>query len=551
MALAPTAKVVLGSIAFGIFWILAVFPAVPFLPIGRTAGSLLGAMLMVMFRVTSPEEAYAAIDLQILGLLFGTMVVSVFLERADMFKHLGKLLSWKSRGGTDLLCRVCLISAISSALFTNDTCCVVLTEFILKIARQNNLPPQPFLLALASSANIGSSATPIGNPQNLVIAVQSRISFGKFLFGIFPAMLIGIFVNTGILLMYYWKLLSNEKDVEVAVVDTTDGVAQPYVTSHRFSPATMSHITSSQEWNADAILLCSSINGDAGHVETLRNRISSSESDIHSGVNGKADSKMALNGKKEAETAFLASTRKEEGLSSKRFERNGSFMNGTKNDYSFHSFEEKEAPMERWKVLLWNGCVYLVTTAMLMSLLMGLNMSWSAISAALALIVLDFKDARPCLEKVSYSLLIFFCGMFITVDGFNKTGIPSALWDFMEPYARIDTATGTAVLAVVILFLSNVASNVPTVLLLGARVAASAAEISPGQETRAWLILAWVSTVAGNLSLLGSAANLIVCEQARRSQSYGYNLSFLTHLRFGFPSTIIVTAVGLILMGIY
>ena len=59
-------------------------------------------------------------------------------------------------------------------------------------------------------------------------------------------------------------------------------------------------------------------------------------------------------------------------------------------------------------------------------------------------------------------MLIFFCGMFITVDGFNKTGIPSAFWDFMEPYARIDTPTGTAVLALVILLLSNVASNVPT-----------------------------------------------------------------------------------------
>lgn len=52
--------------------------------------------------------------------------------------------------------------------------------------------------------------------------------------------------------------------------------------------------------------------------------------------------------------------------------------------------------------------------------------------------------------------------MFITVDGFNKTGIPTALWDLMEPYAKIDQAKGTAVLAVVILVLSNVASNVPT-----------------------------------------------------------------------------------------
>ena len=64
--------------------------------------------------------------------------------------------------------------------------------------------------------------------------------------------------------------------------------------------------------------------------------------------------------------------------------------------------------------------------------------------------------------QVSYSLLIFFCGMFITVDGFNKTGIPSKLWELMEPYSHIDHPAGIAVLAVVILVLSNLASNVPT-----------------------------------------------------------------------------------------
>lgn len=87
-----------------------------------------------------------------------------------------------------------------------------------------------------------------------------------------------------------------------------------------------------------------------------------------------------------------------------------------------------------------------------------------------------------------------------------------------------------------------------SVLLLGARVAASAAAISPADEKKAWLILAWVSTVAGNLSLLGSAANLIVCEQARRAPILGYNLSFWNHLKFGVPSTLIVTAIGLALI---
>ncbi|KAJ4824952.1 hypothetical protein Tsubulata_014973 [Turnera subulata] len=543
MVMASAVKVALGSIAFAIFWVLAVFPAVPFLPIGRTAGSLLGAMMMVLFRVLTPDQAYAAIDLPILGLLFGTMVVSVYLERADMFKYLGKLLSWRSKGAKDLLCRICIISAISSALFTNDTSCVVLTEFVLKIARQHNLPPHPFLLALASSANIGSSATPIGNPQNLVIAVQSNISFGKFLFGILPAMLVGITVNIAILMCMYWRLLSAaQKDEEDGIAEI---VADEDVSSHRFSPATMSHFTSlnSQEWNSrlDSLNMqnSSEMNGHASPVESLRNRVKS-ESEIRSvASSGAYDSARNSSASKEV-TTDGPPQKKDESVASKRV--------ASSVDILAQLNEGKEDFSTKWKRMLWKSCVYLVTVGMLVALLMGLNMSWTTITAALALVVLDFKDARPCLEKVSYSLLIFFCGMFITVDGFNKTGIPSTLWDIMEPYAQIDHAAGTAVLALVVLVLSNLASNVPTVLLLGGRVAASAAAISAADEKKAWLILAWVSTVAGNLSLLGSAANLIVCEQARRAPNFGYDLSFWKHLKFGLPSTILVTAVGLTLI---
>ncbi|XP_021827136.1 silicon efflux transporter LSI2 [Prunus avium] len=546
MAMASSVKVVLGSIAFAVFWVLAVFPAVPFLPIGRTAGSLLGAMLMVIFRVLTPDQAYAAIDLPILGLLFGTMVVSIYLERADMFKYLGKLLLWKTQGAKDLLCRICLISAISSALFTNDTSCVVLTEFVLKVAKQHNLPPHPFLLALASSANIGSAATPIGNPQNLVIAVQSKIPFGKFVIGILPAMLVGIFVNALILLCMFWRLLSvhkNEEDPAGEVVVEED------VSSHRFSPATLSHSASlnSQEWNSrleNADLKSSpNFSGNIDNAETLRNRLPSSENEINKVHSGALDSARNSIASKE-ETVDVSSHKREETILSERAASNNRLRDACPTE----SLEGKENLTTRWKRLLWKSGVYLVTIGMLIALLMGLNMSWCAITAALALVVLDFTDAGPSLQKVSYSLLVFFCGMFITVEGFNKTGIPSALWDFMEPHAHIDHATGIAVLALTILVLSNLASNVPTVLLLGARVAASAAAISAAEEKKAWLLLAWVSTVAGNLSLLGSAANLIVCEQARQSPYLAYTLSFWSHLKFGVPSTLLVTAIGLTLI---
>ncbi|WRX17343.1 Citrate transporter-like domain - like 4 [Theobroma cacao] len=501
MAMASSVKVVLGSIAFAIFWVLAVFPAVPFLPVGRTAGSLLGAMLMVLFGVITPDQAYDAIDLPILGLLFGTMVVSVYLERADMFKYLGKLLAWKSKGAKDLLFRICLISAISSALFTNDTSCVILTEFVLKIARQHNLPPHPFLLALASR--------------------------------ILPAMLVGVLVNALLLLCMYWRVLSVQKDEEDP---SRAAVAEEDVISHRFSPATMSHISpmNPQEWNSTFdsmnVIRSPNANGSTAHVETLRNRVKSADqNEIQRVPSGAIDSARNSNASKEA-TTDDHSHGKEEPVASKMIALTDSLQDVC----SVQPSEEKENLPRRWKRRFWKFSVYFVTLGMLISLLMGLNMSWTAVTAALALIVVDFQDAQPCLEKVSYSLLIFFCGMFITVDGFNKSGIPSTLWNLMEPYAKINHVSGIAILAIVILGLSNLASNVPT---------ASAAAISASDEKKAWLMLAWVSTVAGNLSLLGSAANLIVCEQARRAPQLGYTLSFWKHLKFGVPSTLIVTAI--------
>ncbi|KAJ6417649.1 hypothetical protein OIU84_001102 [Salix udensis] len=498
MALAPLVKLVLGTFAFAIFWVLAVFPAVPFLPIGRTAGSLLGAILMVIFQLISPAQAYASIDLSILGLLFGTIVVSVYLERADAFIYLSKLLSWKSLGAEDLVCRVCLLSAISSAFFTNDTSCMMLTEFVLQVAKQHNLPPQPFLLALASSSNIGSSASPIGNPQNLVVAVNGQIPFLTFFVGIAPAAVVGVFVNAVIIICMYWReLSSHHKEEDDANAET---VADDDTSFYRLSPATSPHFPRSS-FQERSILLdmegSPSSHGNSAYFNTLRYRSDAGETDML-----------------RVPSIMLESA----GNSS---------------------------ACKKWKSILWKSCVYLVTLGMLIAMVMGINMSWAAVTAAVALMVLDFKDAQPCLEKVSYSLLILFCGMFMTIEGFNKTGIPGCLWEFVEPFAQINRASGIAVLAVLILVLTNMVSNVPTVLLLGARMAASAACISPDYVKKSWLTLAWVSTVAGNLSLLGSAANMVVCEQASRAPNLGYNLSFWSHLKFGVPSTIIVTAIGL------
>jgi Na+/H+ antiporter NhaD/arsenite permease-like protein len=121
--------------------------------------------------------------------------------------------------------------------------------------------------------------------------------------------------------------------------------------------------------------------------------------------------------------------------------------------------------------------------------------------------------------RVDWELLVLFSGLFMVTASVRELGILS----LMEPLAI--TAPG---LAGVTVLLSNLISNVPAVLLLYTLI--------PAGDNQGWLLLAAASTLAGNLTLLGSVANLIVAEAARRE---GHHLGFLEHLRFGLPLTLL------------
>eukprot|EP00271_Cylindrocystis_brebissonii_P003797 TRINITY_DN1503_c6_g1_i1.p1 TRINITY_DN1503_c6_g1~~TRINITY_DN1503_c6_g1_i1.p1 ORF type:complete len:613 (-),score=101.55 TRINITY_DN1503_c6_g1_i1:1747-3585(-) len=606
-----TRKVVLGTIAFVVFWVMAVFPSVKVLPIGRTAGTLASAVLMVMFQVLSPAEAYAAIDLPILGLLFGTMLVSAYLERCDLFENLRLLLTWRTQGSADLLCRLCLLAGAMSAVLTNDTACVTLTAFVLDLCHRKNLPPQPFLLALASSANIGSAATPIGNPQNVIIAIEGGISFDRFLYGVLPAVVVGLILNMLFLLGLYWGPLIGKGGIgnQGGIVTRTSSEGEGAVIvkggglkgegerkgsegrEGRWDIGTddverqlrVPLIDHSNETSATAIP--SSVNDTPVH--------STDRTSFHSAADGPVLLAVLIEDQQRREGALerpqlpalhadgaltvhdrMLTEHADRGLTmptttaSQQQEQQQQPQEQQQQEQQQQQVSQRcphcQGPREvdepeghllllaaadEWPRRRFKWGVYLATMAMLACFLAGLNLSWVAVSAAVILMCLEYADATPMLlQKVSYPLLVFFSGMFIAVEGFNRTGLPGMLWEALAPYAGLDTVGGTAIMATVVTILSNLISNVPTVLLIGPRLAASAF-FTPGvSKEHASLLLAWVSTVAGNFSLLGSAANIIVCEQASRAGRHGYELSFWSHLRFGLPSTIIISAIGCFLV---
>jgi Na+/H+ antiporter NhaD/arsenite permease-like protein len=166
----------------------------------------------------------------------------------------------------------------------------------------------------------------------------------------------------------------------------------------------------------------------------------------------------------------------------------------------------------------------LITGGLLVAFLIGVPPSEATLVAAgLLFITRRVKPAR-ILNKIDWDLLVMFSGLFVVTQGVEKLGI-------LDLFKGL-VGTPLSILGVTAL-LSNLVSNVPAVLLLQ--------HLVPDPDTKTWLLLASVSTLAGNLTLLGSVANLIVAEAVAK---LGYHLSFWEHLRFGLPLTVLTLGVA-------
>ena len=177
------------------------------LPIGRPAGALLGAVAMVLLGVLSPPEALAAIDGATIVLLFGMMALAAYLERSGAFAHLTALATRALRTPRRLLLGVAIAPGLLSAILLNDAVCLFLAAPLAELCTRRGLPHGPFLIALATSANIGSAATLVGNPQNMIVGSLSGYGFVPFLAAVGPAAAVGLAVNAALLLLYYARRL--------------------------------------------------------------------------------------------------------------------------------------------------------------------------------------------------------------------------------------------------------------------------------------------------------------------------------------------------------
>jgi len=391
-------------IVFALTYAVLGFGSLPPLRIDRTGAALIGATAMVGLGVLSPHEAVAAIDFHTLALLLGMMILVAHLKLAGFFGWLdARLVRWAGSPRRIVVLTVWLSGAIS-ALFVNDTACLLLTPLVLEVALAMRRNPLPFLLAVAMGSNLGGVATIVGNPQNMLVASFSHISYARFLVVLLPVALAGLALGSLLLAWMFRRDLAGDAAI----------------TAPAAAPA------------LDRPLLIKSL---------------------------------------------------------------------------------------------------VVTGLLLLALIAGVTPSLCALVAASALLITRRLDPQAVYAEVDWSLLMMFSGLFVVVEGFERSGLSGRWLAALAPESRHSTTVFAAVTAA----LSNLVGNVPAVLLLKGW----AAQLARAERT--WLVLAMACTLAGNLTLVGSVANLIVVEKARGRA----HVSFWAYARVGVPLTLLTLALGL------
>jgi Na+/H+ antiporter NhaD/arsenite permease-like protein len=383
----------------------------------RPSAGLIGGVLMVLCGVLTREEAVRAVDFATIALLLGMMIVIHYATESGLLDRMAHLLLARSHRANQLLWLVCGAAGILSALFVNDTICLLMTPLLLTATRRARLPAEPYLLALATSSNVGSVMTLTGNPQNMLIGQSSGWTWGAFALRMIPLGLVCLAINGAVVSWLYRKQL---KSAEIPLFETDETELRP------------------------------------------------------------------LNRRLAAKTLF-------------------------------------------------------VLAGLLAAFLAGVPMELAALTAATALLVLANRPAEETFAAVDWSLLLFFAGLFVVVEGMTKTEA-RLITQWMPAITHAPGSPGQLTLfSAASVAGSNLFSNVPFVMLLRGWVAPLP------HAPLLWLMLAASSTFAGNLTLVGSVANLIVAQKAKDACP----LTFGVFLRVGAVTTLLTTAAAVLLLWLY
>ncbi|MGH9706878.1 MAG: SLC13 family permease [Candidatus Acidiferrales bacterium] len=169
----------------------------------RTAAAFCGAVAMVLAGALTLPEAYQTIDWNTIIFLLGIMILVGHFQIAGFFDWIALAVARLARTRFQLLILLVFLSGILAAFFVNDTICLVFTPIVLVVTERLEIPPVPYLIAVATSANVGSVMSVTGNPQNAVVGISAHFSFLGFLKHLAPVALVGLAITAAVLTLFF------------------------------------------------------------------------------------------------------------------------------------------------------------------------------------------------------------------------------------------------------------------------------------------------------------------------------------------------------------
>ncbi|MDX9995843.1 MAG: SLC13 family permease [Rhodocyclaceae bacterium] len=177
---------------FAVVYLGMFLGGLPRLRLDRAGVALLGAIAVIGIGAVDTAAAARAVDLPTILLLFSFMVVSAQMRLGGFYTAVTRGVAELPLAPANLLGALLAVAAALSAVFSNDIVCLAMTPVVARICLQRGLPPLPFLVGLACAANIGSAATLIGNPQNMLIGSVLRLDFAAYAARALPPVLLSL-----------------------------------------------------------------------------------------------------------------------------------------------------------------------------------------------------------------------------------------------------------------------------------------------------------------------------------------------------------------------
>jgi Na+/H+ antiporter NhaD/arsenite permease-like protein len=381
---------------------------------------LLGAITVLVTLQITPLEAITSIDIDVMLFLFGVFIIGRALEESGFLAEISLRLFSRARSPNILLLTVIFSVGLLSAFLMNDTMAIIGTPVVLLLSKRTGIPDKILLLALAFSVTIGSVMSPIGNPQNLLIAIHGDISnpFVTFLLFLFIPTILNLFAAFLLLRLVFRKQF------------------------------------------------------------TTLLTIVSSEPEI----------------------------------------------------------DHKLARLVKISLSLFILLILVKIVTVFVGLEIDFRLTYIALISALP-VVLFSRRRFEIIRNIDWSTMVFFTAMFILMASVWNTGIFQEMTDSLN----LDMTSNGTIMGISIL-LSQLISNVPMVALY--------LPVITGLEgsTPSLMALAAGSTIAGNLTILGAASNVIIIQNSEKSG--GVTVTFWEFLRIGLPLTVVNIAIYWLFLGV-